>query len=490
MKKFLLFLILGGSAEAVCAQGATEGLLFSQNHYEGTARFTAMGGAFAALGGDITTLSINPAGLGVYRGYELTISPVLSTNRSEANYLNKTVNDSYTQFFFNNVGIIFGSARDRNETVTFNWGIGYNRLNNTLSRTSVQGTTDRTSFLTSIADGFTGRSKEDLKDNIFCESHLIDPWGTDSYIAATETIDANNNPVVAGNLNQKYSKEHWSRVGETVFSMGGNVLDKFYFGVTIGLQTMRDNFSTRYSESAVNSADFDVILSNSTRFQSFAYQSALKTKGTGYNIKLGVIWRPIAGLRWGAYFHTPTWLYLTDEYSEDITSLFENGASHSYSSSGEMEYKLITPKKWGMGLAYTFGEVALISVDYESIDYRTITMYGAEGSYYEKWEDVSEEATANFRLTNNIRVGVEYRINQIALRGGYAFYEKPEKGNRNDNRSIISAGIGYRRQSFFIDGTYAFSPSNTTQQSFYNGGFDAATDYFAQKFVLTLGFVF
>jgi len=492
MKKFLLFLFLCGSAEAVCAQGAHEGLLFSQNRYEGTARFTAMGGAFAALGGDITTLSINPAGLGVYRSSELTISPVLNTTRSEANYLNKTVDDSYTQFFFNNVGIVFGSARDRNETVTYNWGIGYNRLNNTLSRISAQGTTNTSSFLTSHADWFTGKSKDELKGNIFYESYLIDPWhigsdGKENYIAATETVDANGNPIVAGNLNQKYTAEHWSRIGETVFSMGGNVLDQFYFGITIGLQSMRDDFSKRYSETAVNSADFD-ILSNSTRFQSLAYKSTLNTKGTGYNIKLGVIWRPIAGLRWGAYFHSPTWLYLTEEYSEEVTSLFEDRTSWTFATSiQERDYKLITPKKWGMGLAYTFGDVAIVSVDYENIDYRTIKMYGEEGSHYEKWEEASEEAKEKFRLTNNVRVGIEYRINQFALRGGYAFYESPEKGYKD--AGIISAGFGYRRQSFFIDGTYAFSPYNTTQ-TVYDGSTNATIDYFAQKFVLTLGFLF
>ena len=49
------------------AQGEMDAYRFSQTELNGTARSMSMGGAFGALGGDMSVMSHNPAGLGVYR---------------------------------------------------------------------------------------------------------------------------------------------------------------------------------------------------------------------------------------------------------------------------------------------------------------------------------------------------------------------------------------------------------------------------------------
>ncbi|MDR3180388.1 MAG: hypothetical protein LBT61_00465, partial [Prevotellaceae bacterium] len=121
-KLFLSFIVTMGALSAATAQGAWDGLILSQTQYEGTARFTAMGGAFAALGGDFTTLSINPAGIGIYRNSELTFSLALNHGNTDANYLGNTVNDSYTKLSVNNLGVVFGHARGNEGLVSLNWG--------------------------------------------------------------------------------------------------------------------------------------------------------------------------------------------------------------------------------------------------------------------------------------------------------------------------------------------------------------------------------
>src|SRR5674536_391977 len=63
--------------QGVIAQNVDDALRYSQSFYGGTARFMSMGGAFTALGGDISSLSQNPAGLGVFRSSEITLTPQL-----------------------------------------------------------------------------------------------------------------------------------------------------------------------------------------------------------------------------------------------------------------------------------------------------------------------------------------------------------------------------------------------------------------------------
>ena len=64
---------------------------------QGTARSGGMGNAFGALGGDFTSVSINPAGLGVYRSGELSITPTFGQTKIESSYLGSTVTDSKIQ---------------------------------------------------------------------------------------------------------------------------------------------------------------------------------------------------------------------------------------------------------------------------------------------------------------------------------------------------------------------------------------------------------
>ena len=75
MKKILVSAIIaGGAISGASAQSAVDAYNLSQSDLRGTARFMSMGGAFTALGGDLSTLSQNPAGIGVYRKSEVGIT--------------------------------------------------------------------------------------------------------------------------------------------------------------------------------------------------------------------------------------------------------------------------------------------------------------------------------------------------------------------------------------------------------------------------------
>ena len=68
------------------AQGVDDANLFSQTYYQGTAKALGMGNAMGAVGGDMTAVCINPAGMGIYRSRELTMSCNFLDNYSTSTY--------------------------------------------------------------------------------------------------------------------------------------------------------------------------------------------------------------------------------------------------------------------------------------------------------------------------------------------------------------------------------------------------------------------
>jgi hypothetical protein len=401
----------------------------------------------------------------------------------------------------NNLGIVFGGTRADEGLVSLNWGVGYNKLHTvTNRRTAAQGISPNSSMIATLAYNMEDPDESSLV-RLAYDTYLINLWETNNrtyYKAATERGNIVDGIEQSGRLKQSYSAEQAGYTGEYVLSMGGNVSNKFYFGATFGIQSIRNEYYRIYSETAVEE-DFNKFedLNNDEgqpigKFRSFIYSEQLKTSGTGYNIKLGIIWKPVAGLRWGAYFHSPTWTYLTERFSEKMESHFSYSGPITISSNSEneMDYKIVTPIKWGTGFAYTFDDYGLVSVDYEGSDYSTLKMYGYEDGHYVKWTDVDEEAREKFKIVSNIRVGGEYRIKQFALRAGYSYYGSPVKGNSDFARHIIAAGVGYQWAGGFIDTVYSFSPGNKETLSLYADNNILKNTNFAGKFLITLGFRF
>ena len=74
MKKSILVPAMMLASMAAVAQSSIDAYTLSQGELRGTARFMSMAGAFTALGGDISTLNQNPAGIGVYRGSDVGLT--------------------------------------------------------------------------------------------------------------------------------------------------------------------------------------------------------------------------------------------------------------------------------------------------------------------------------------------------------------------------------------------------------------------------------
>ena len=467
MKKTLLITALVSLPIILQAQSAFDALRYSQNFYSGTARSAALGNAVTALGGDFGSLSINPAGSAVYPYSEVIFTPALHSSITKLDYLDNAIDESLTRVGITNLGYVTSfKLPNYSGLMGISFGIGYNGLHNFTENLSTSGVTNKSSWLASLAFNTGGTHATDMDwyegQNPFYSSSA--PWkallawnatlldtipgtGGTQYLGATEAFFGNEIGI-PGNLNQDFYRKTVGSTGEYVINFGLNFSHRIFVGANIGVQSIFYDTRECYSESVVNQNDF-----YQTQFNEFTHTYHQTTGGTGFNLKFGVIFLPVNNLRLGASISTPTWLRLRDEWDESISAVFSDGYRPDLQSpSGEYEYKVQTPFRWNLGVAYTFGSFGALSIDYEQVAYNKISM--SANGHNNPFIDDNNYIKRAFKNAGNLRAGLELNLNEdFSIRGGYAFYGNPEKEYGHDTH-IASLGIGLHWGSFFSDLTF------------------------------------
>lgn len=429
------------------AQNDVDALRYSQLTFGGTARFASMAGSMGALGGDISTLSFNPAGIAVFKKTELTITPSVYAQRSNSTYNGTSAVDSKLNFNLGNIGLVATkNFKDNpNGWMNINFGFGYNRTNTFQARSNAQGYNTNSSLLDVFVANANGHSPSDFDSfstGLAWQAYLINP--TDS--AGTGT---NYDHVIPryGEFQQK-SLETKGSMGETDFSFGANYKDKILFGFSIGYVNLRYVETNTYSETDTK----DTI----PYFNSFTYTQKLTSKGRGVNFKAGVIVKANDWLRIGAAVHTPTYISMSDSYNSHMQSDLEDGYTYdTVSPDGSFDYRIITPFRAIGSIGFVINKLALINAEYEYVDYSSAQIHSTP----EYFSDVNATIRSKYAAAGNLRVGGEVRFDPFAFRLGYALYGSPFNGgdNANANRSSYTAGIGFRQNSFFMDFAYVLT---------------------------------
>ncbi len=471
LRKFILGTVTMLMVAGAYAQNAYDALRYSEQFGEGTARSVAMGNAFVALGGDMGGMTINPASSAVYRYSEFIFTPTVTVAGAESEYLGFSNSSNKTRVGVANLGYV-GSYSTGRRSGLVSWSVGllFNKQNNFTGARKVYGQTDASSWLGSLAyntDGIYAPNMDlaDYNDPFYLSNaswksilawnaSLLDtlPGTTDMYYGATENLYGNDISV-GGELSQRFNAESVGNVTEAVINWGGNFSDKFFLGVNLGIQSIVYKYEERFSEEALNSADFQ------SGFSYFSYGYRYKATGTGINLKAGFIYLPTNWLRLGASVSTPTWMYLSEEWENGVNSEFNDGyAQRVISPLGAYNYRLNTPFRWNAGAAIMMGNRGVISADYESVDYSKARLRDAD---YEFGYDIENSDIEKLFVKQDVfRIGTELYVNPaFALRAGYQYYSSPYAGDTSDGeRKVGSFGIGYvsswGASDFFIDLTY------------------------------------
>lgn len=516
MNKTLLAGIILVFPTVMAAQSAIDAFSISQSDLRGSARFMSMGGAFTALGGDISTLNQNPAGIGVFRSSDISVTLDINAMNTKTNALGGAESMSKTKFNCNNFGYV-GVIRLNSETMPFfNWGASYSRTASFDRHYRGNLGNLATSYTNLVAD-YTTR---DIAAGYYSPNDL---WGGDDYdpymssAAPWSTILMYNaysiNPVAenSGTFTGLYDYDKTSAMGsfdveergyidEYSINLGGNIFNTVYWGIGFGITDIEFKQFAYYGES-LHDANVSYGSSYTHGNGTLGLENYKRIYGSGFNFKAGLIFKPVNEFRLGIAVHTPTYYNLSYEGQAaaeyDFTSPdYSDGGVRgtAYTAPDEFDFKAHTPWRLMVGAAGVIGGRAIISADYEFRGYSSMKIQDWHGNDY---RDINSDIETYYQGVNILRLGAEYRLTpSFSIRAGYSYESSPVKSGILDpatseanyiytsgpddtetqpsytfdrSTQYITAGLGYRYKSVYLDLAYV----HRYRQSDYH----AFTDY-------------
>lgn len=459
-KKIVFSILILCLSFAAMAQDENDALRYGFTQYYGTARGMAVGGATGSLGADFSGLSINPAGLGLYRSSEFSFTPNISFDKTSSSYINNEFNESDSKFNFNEFGLILANAKkgqqyQRSKWKTFNVAFGMNRLSNFNNDYRYKGDDNQSSIIETFAQqfnqlgGLNSNTLQLVSEGPYAayQTYLID-YGLNDSTQAQAFV-----PFTDG-LNRSKSVYQKGSAVEYVFSMGANYDEKLMLGATVGIPRIE------YASTTVLSED-DISGNNDNDFKYFDFTEKLSTSGGGINLKLGAIYKVSNGFRFGVAIHTPTVYQLRDVSSIEMESNTENYlinnniATSSVSryvqeKSQLFEYAYYSPLKAIGSATVLFKDKGFVSADVEYIDYHGMS-YNYGSGYRTEADIVNQTIKNTYKSAVNLRLGGEVKLKELALRAGIGYYGSPYSDNYEGEMTTMSLGIGYRNKAFFAD---------------------------------------
>ena len=498
MKKYKIAIFVGLISIFAQAQDINDALRFSQDFQSGTARFRAMGGAFGALGGDLSSIGINPAGSSVFANSQVGITLGSYNAKNTSTYYGNSNSENDSNFDISQAGAVYVF---RNTDQNSNWkkfalAINYenNRnLDNSLFSSGVNPNNSIDSYFLSYANGLptstidgSSFGYEQLFFNeqqayLGYQAFIVNPVNSNP-----NNIQYNSGIAAGGNFNQQYSLASTGYNGKLSFNGSGQYKDKFYFGVNLNSHFIDYIQSTSFFESNNNNTSSEYFVKR------LRFNNDLYTYGNGFSFQLGTIFKASKEVRFGLTYESPTWFNITDEISQSISSVSSNSAGELAADVFNPNativyepYRLQTPGRWTGSFAYVFGQKGLISFDYALKDY--------SNTKFRPNEDFSNtnNLMANvLDITNEFRLGAEYKIEKVSLRAGYRFEQSPYKnGSTIGDLNGYSGGLGYNFGGTKLDLAYSFYERKYNQQ-FFSQGFTDSAQIQSRNNIVTLTLLF
>ncbi|QNK79002.1 outer membrane protein transport protein [Winogradskyella sp. PAMC22761] len=509
MKKLLMLGIGLISTSYIIAQDITDAVRYSMDEIQGTARFRAMGGAFGALGGDMSSININPASSAVFNNSQASVSLGLFNSKENIGYFDGSNSSSNSNVDLNQLGAAFifkntnpnsgwkkfslSFAYDRSADYDNDWvASGNNNNNNSIDSyfLSFANNTEVPFGILKLQQGEyleeayvdIGRIPGDgyASQQVFLGywSGVIDPNNLDDDTNNNETLYNSN--VAAGTINHNYLYSSTGYNGKLAFNFATDYNDRLYIGINLNSHFINYEKFTRLRETNSN---------NSSLVNNIVFENLLSTTGSGFSFQLGTIAKLTDELRVGLSYNSPTWYRISDELTQGINS---NIADQDISFISNIiniyeEYKLQTPSKITGSLAYVFGKTGLLSFDYSLKDYSNTKFKPTSDAVF---SSINNTISNTLDTAASYRLGGEYRYKQVSFRGGYRIEESPYKddGFYGDLKGY-SLGLGYDFGNLNLDLAFSQSERDYNYQLYSTGLTDAAQiDSKYSDFILTLGF--
>lgn len=499
MKNTFILLAFAFMFTSANAQEISDALRYSVDNLNGTARYRALSGAFGALGGDLSSINVNPAGSAVFNNNQLGLTITNYGTKNNSNYFGTQTNDSRNSFDLNQAGgvFVFKNYEKNAKWTKIVFAVNYentNNFDNAKFSAGVNPTNSIANYFLSYANGkvplniiefgrYPELSYKEQQAFLAFHGYIINPVSN-----LPDNTSYTSNVREGGNYFQENGIQSNGYNGKLSFNFSSSYKDKLYIGINLNSHFSNFTQSSRFYE------DNDNALTNVDRINRMRFNNDLHTNGTGFSFQIGAIAKVTDGLRLGAAYESPTWLNLSDELTQTLSSVRSNTAGELPAdvidpriTNYYAPYRLQTPSKFTGSLAYVFGKKGLISVDYSIRDYTNVKFRPTSDDYF---KELNAEMNTTLNNSGELRIGAEYKIKALSLRGGYRIEKSPYINKTTiGDLTGYSGGLGYNFGATRVDLAYSYAKRNY-QQGFFSTGLTNAASIDAVNNNVTLTVLF
>ena len=469
MKKLFLVIILNVSFLSIAQEMATtDALRYAVDNMNGTARFRGMGGAFGAVGGDLSAISINPAGSLFFSNNFASASISNYNTNNNANYFGTKNKENYSTLDLNQIGavLVFNDNSGSSDWNKISIALNYDNTNNFDNRLFTAGINPYNSisqYFVNQANFVANTQFNDYQYEMAYETYIINPHPT-----TPNQFVSNVSP--GGNYYQDFYSTSNGYNGKITANVASSYKNKLFLGLNLNAHFTDYVVTTSLYENNNNplNPNTQPTISN------IVFDNQLSTYGSGFSFNLGAIYKVTNSFRLGASYESPTWYNLNDELVQDLYT-YDNVNVHSGDESRYFgspififpTYRLRTPSKITGSATYIFNKKGLISIDLATKDYSNIQF---KNTNQNDFRDLNSQMSSEMKNAYEIRIGGEYKIKQWSIRGGYRFEESPYVVDTSmGDLTGYSAGLGYNFGENRLDLSYSNTHRNYNQNLISSG---------------------
>ena len=497
-------LFIGLLCLSINAQSLNDALRYSQTSLSGSARYNALSGAFGALGGELSSISINPAASSVFLSSELSVTANAFNNEVTSSYFNNKNINSFNGVDLSQAGIVVvlkdeGSSKWSKISFGFNYQVNNNFDNNILARgnnsnnngidkyflyhamnrnlddiSQINGESFREAYINIGEQPNLGYSAQQALFGY--EGYVINPLFSgdsnqpnDPLSPINPVYDYTSNTVPLNNgFYHEYFLNSFGINRLYTFNISGSFKDKFYFGLNIN--SHRFDYTEKIDFYESNYA-------NESGIKALRFNNYLTSLGEGGSFQIGSIYKLNNKIRLGLVINSPIYYTINESLSQFlVTDLDSNPNNDELLLDPETEiffpeHKLNSAGSVKGSFAYIISTKGLLSFDFTRKNYSGMRYRPGGNNYLDT--SLNNEIRNKLRSNNIIQVGGEIRLNpQISLRAGYL--AESSSSNLFDNSiTNLSFGIGYSFDYGIIDLSYQNTDYSNLRPIFNEGLIDS-----------------
>lgn len=472
---------MGMSCLVLTAQNIDDVLRYSTENLQGTARFQGMAGAFGALGGDMSALNINPAGSAIFANSLFTITGANFHQNNESLYFGSLATEARNSVDINQLGGVFVfKTRDPNTpwkklALALNYDMVRNFDNEVYTTgSSTQGIDN---YFLNFAQGVPFGQLL-IQDGEFIEEAYLDIGANLGFreqqaflgyyggvIDPVDDTDNNNTAYISNavysTVNQDYFRRTNGYNSKLTVNFSGQYQENLFLGASLNFHDVVFDQYTEFTESGFDTG---------SEIQFVNFDNYLRTEGSGFSFSLGAIAVMNENVRLGGSYQSPTWYNLLDDTSQRIDSDLadsEIGFIDFNVVNLFEEYRIKTPAKLTGSVAIVFGPQGLISFDYGYQDMSEAELRPASDPSFSNENSL---IASQLGVVNTYRIGGEYRIDNLSLRGGYRFESSPYQDETTvGDLEAFSLGMGFNFGGSRLDLAFSRSEQSTSNRLFTTG---------------------